>query len=132
MKNLIMPTIVLLVCSCHGTPSASVSSRANEFSCAMREFYKQGKPYVTVGAYIWKFRGPLMTPGEVEKDMLEQGVDAKAVREHPEWIAFRGKYREGDELHFYFRTSAGEVHFVEGYVLVRNRGIVDWFVTYGN
>ena len=131
MRNTIVFISVLFMCSCHSV-GTSLRQQQDEFLRALEESQRQGGVTVTVGRHNWSFRGPLATPGQVEKDMIEQGLDEETMTEYPEWNDLKGKYRKGDKFYFYLKTSVGEVHFAEGYVLVRNKQVVGWVVIYGN
>ena len=124
--------LVVLVCSCHqsGHGLRFVQQR-NELSGALETYWGQNDPQVTTERYRWRFRGPLTTPDLVERDLIADG-HGKAALYCQEWARLKKQYREGDEFYFYFKATIGEVHFSEGYALIRNRKVVDWFPTLGN
>jgi hypothetical protein len=115
--------------------------RDGKLSKIMDDFWKAGNPY-----YIkrdFKFRGPLSIE-KVEEELTVLHQESSRIRENAygatdtfadskigkNWSRLKGQYAEGDRLYFFVapdkRTLTGQIR---GYVLVRNKKVIDQVVT---
>jgi hypothetical protein len=136
MKIATVSLLMALACSCHKTAenptvgrSGDTMERREEVRAIISSYFHAGIDFV---------RGPL-TVREVQKELIQDAERASSpgrriIPGGPEWEELKAKLKRGDELYFYKTDPQSWQHLRgrEGYVAIREKEVIDDFLTLMN
>jgi hypothetical protein len=144
MKIAMMGFVAVLTCSCHqvANHSRAVYSQ-KELRKIMDAYWRSGNPYYTKQTF--DLRGPL-TVAQVKDELIAlhertsgAGKTMNGATESFEdsnlgeaWRRLESKHEEDDQFYFYIATAKPSWSQSQGYVLIRNTGVLDGITTFMN
>jgi hypothetical protein len=144
MKNAVVCLAAMLMCACCREMDDSNSQNSGNAVRTNDKVNRLLKEHYPSFSYTFQARGPLSV-AEFEQELIREHDESNRIRERMndptvgfadseigrDYVRFKSKYRQGDELYFFESDlrSWTDRRGMQGYVLIRGDRLVDGIVT---